>query len=264
MGLLLIVLAAIYGSLYYFTLTKPRNQKDSFGLISLAIAIALASVAVPVQFELHIWTTLVWSLEIPLLMWSVLRFSLPVLRVFSYLIFGLVTGYLLFFKATMESANFTIFLNERFLSFVIGICAIYLTAYLLWKKREALTNWKRPFKAFLINANFLTLFILSLEIWSFFDHLTGNNRGPQLLSLTGVWAVYGVGLLAIGIWKRVRLVRLLSLILILITILKVFVYDVWFLEQIYRVIAFIGLGILLIVSGYFYQRFRKNIRNFIR
>jgi uncharacterized membrane protein len=40
----------------------------------------------------------------------------------------------------------------------------------------------------------------------------------------------------------------------------VFVYDVFKLEMAYRIGAFVGLGVLLLVSAYLYQRYSKIIR----
>ena len=57
--------------------------------------------------------------------------------------------------------------------------------------------------------------------------------------------------------------RLAGLALFAIPIIKVFVYDVFALEQVYRIIAFVGLGLLLLASGYLYQRYRDAIRGFV-
>ena len=88
-------------------------------------------------------------------------------------------------------------------------------------------------------------------------------RSARNLSLTALWAVYAVILLVVGILRRLRPVRLAALGLLAIPIIKVFVYDVFALEQVYRIIAFVGLGILLIASGYLYQRHRKAIMGFL-
>ncbi|MCJ7744146.1 MAG: DUF2339 domain-containing protein, partial [Dehalococcoidales bacterium] len=94
--------------------------------------------------------------------------------------------------------------------------------------------------------------------------MTGRAlRSAQNLSLTALWAVYAVILLVIGIAKRWRVVRLGALALLAVSIVKVFVYDVWVLERVYRIIAFVGLGVLLLVSAYLYQRYSKAIRGFL-
>jgi uncharacterized membrane protein len=50
------------------------------------------------------------------------------------------------------------------------------------------------------------------------------------------------------------------LVLLLVAIGKVFAFDVFKLELGYRISAFVGLGILLLVSAYLYQRYSKVIK----
>jgi len=85
-------------------------------------------------------------------------------------------------------------------------------------------------------------------------------RNAQNLSLTAVWAIYAVIGLVIGIMKRWRYVRLGALAFLVFPIIKVFVYDVFKLEMGYRIGAFVGLGLLLLVSAYLYQRYSKVIK----
>ena len=103
-------------------------------------------------------------------------------------------------------------------------------------------------------ANFFTLWLLTAEVINYFD---------TPLALTALWAIYAVVLLVVGMVKQWRSVRLYALALLAIPIIKVFVYDVRALKELYRIIAFIGLGVLLLVSAYLYQRYSKSIRGFI-
>ena len=88
-------------------------------------------------------------------------------------------------------------------------------------------------------------------------------QNAQNLSLTVLWAVYAATSLVVGIAKRWRPVRLGALALLAVAIAKVFIYDVWVLEQVYRIVAFVGLGLLLVVSAYLYNRYSKAIRGFL-
>ena len=85
----------------------------------------------------------------------------------------------------------------------------------------------------------------------------------QNLSITGLLATYAALLLAAGIVGRRRNVRLAALGLLAIPIAKVFLYDVFTLETAYRIAAFVGLGIILVVGGYAYQRFGKSAVGFL-
>jgi uncharacterized membrane protein len=105
-----------------------------------------------------------------------------------------------------------------------------------------------------VAANFFTIWLLTAEVVAYFD---------TSLALTALWAIYAVALLVVGMVKQWRVVRLFALALLIIPIGKVFVYDVFALKELYRIIAFIGLGVLLLTSAYLYQRYSKSIKEFI-
>jgi uncharacterized membrane protein len=61
-------------------------------------------------------------------------------------------------------------------------------------------------------------------------------------------------LMIIGFLRRSAFVRWQALILIAVTIVKVFVYDVSQLDRAYRIVSFIVLGALLLAISFAYQR----------
>jgi uncharacterized membrane protein len=65
---------------------------------------------------------------------------------------------------------------------------------------------------------------------------------------------YGAILMTLGLWRRSAFVRWQALVLIAVTIAKVFVYDVSELDRAYRILSFIVLGVLLIAISFVYQR----------
>jgi len=78
----------------------------------------------------------------------------------------------------------------------------------------------------------------------------------QQLSLSGVWLLYSIALMVIGIIRRVQAVRITSIVLFGITILKIFILDLSFLDTLYRIFAFIGLGLILLAVSFVYQRYK--------
>jgi uncharacterized membrane protein len=69
-----------------------------------------------------------------------------------------------------------------------------------------------------------------------------------------LWMAYGALLMVVGFWRRSPFVRWQALLLIAVTIVKVFVYDVAQLDRGYRIVSFIVLGVLLLVISFVYQR----------
>ena len=210
-----------------------------------------------------------WAGEFVALLWLARPVRLPQLRYFGYGVFVLTTGRLLFFDTAVGIHSFQPIFNGRFLAYAAGIVAAYLGFLLLRRDRDLVPEWKTPASTFAIAANFLTLWLLSFEIWNFFDNRVLNGmahsaaQNAQNLSLTALWLVYAVILLVVGIARRSRAVRLGGLILIAVSIIKVFVYDVFTLQPVYRIIAFIGLGILLLVGGFLYQKYSARIKEFL-
>ncbi len=70
-----------------------------------------------------------------------------------------------------------------------------------------------------------------------------------------VWLVYALVLLGIGIAAKSKLPRYVSLAVLLITVLKAFLFDMADLSGLLRVSTFLILGLTLIGIGYLYQRF---------
>jgi uncharacterized membrane protein len=81
----------------------------------------------------------------------------------------------------------------------------------------------------------------------------------QQLSLSGVWLVFSIALMTIGILRRSRALRVTSIVLFGATILKIFIYDLSFLDTLYRIFSFIGLGVILLGVSYAYQRYKDLI-----
>ncbi|MEW6509956.1 MAG: DUF2339 domain-containing protein [Bacteroidota bacterium] len=93
------------------------------------------------------------------------------------------------------------------------------------------------------------------------DDVSLHERLENLeqLSLSGVWLFYSIIIMVVGFWRRSRALRIGSIVLFGITILKIFIYDLSFLETLYRIFSFIGLGIILLAVSYTYQRYKSLI-----
>jgi uncharacterized membrane protein len=77
--------------------------------------------------------------------------------------------------------------------------------------------------------------------------------------LSSVWLLYSVSLMVAGLWRRAQGLRIMAIVLFGITILKIFIYDLSFLETLYRIFSFVGLGVILLGVSYLYQRYKAII-----
>ncbi|MBI5474652.1 MAG: DUF2339 domain-containing protein [Ignavibacteriae bacterium] len=99
-----------------------------------------------------------------------------------------------------------------------------------------------------------------LDAWnSDLNVLANSLRNQQQLTLSGVWLVYSIVLMIVGIWRRRRNIRMVAIGLFGLTILKIFIYDLSFLETLYRIFSFMGLGVILLGVSYLYQRYKSII-----
>jgi uncharacterized membrane protein len=71
---------------------------------------------------------------------------------------------------------------------------------------------------------------------------------------SAVWLVFGILLLAAGIFLQSTMVRAASALVIAIVVFKVFLFDMAALTGVLRAASFLGLGAVLIVIGRLYQR----------
>ncbi|HEY6257984.1 MAG TPA: DUF2339 domain-containing protein [Xanthobacteraceae bacterium] len=90
----------------------------------------------------------------------------------------------------------------------------------------------------------------------------GATGDAEQYTYSAVWLAFGVALLAAGSWLRSQPVRFASAAVTILTVFKVFLVDMSNLTGIYQALSFIGLGIVLLGIGRFYQRllFRPTAR----
>ncbi len=269
-----LLLAIFYGGLAYITLRRSADNAR-LSLFALAIALLLVTVAIPVQLGNRAWTTVAWASEGAILMWLSFTLRMHQLRYYSYAVFTIMSIRLLFFDTQVNIGSFQPIFNARFLAFLVSIAALYFSGRLLLDEWKSSRQGRLVVTLFFVAANFFSLWLLSVEVLNIFDNqiaaLTSQEamahraslRSAQSLSLTAVWTIYAVILLVVGITRRWRPVRIGALALIVVAIGKVFVYDVFTLGLVYRIIAFVGLGLLLLISAYLYQRYSKGIRGFL-
>ena len=115
-------------------------------------------------------------------------------------------------------------------------------------------------------ASVVTLGLLSSEISAFWSlRATAAGARPDAYSFAReltwsiTWAGYAAGLIAVGIRRRYRPVRLFGIGTFLVTVAKVAAVDLSALGQIYRVLSVAALGLLLLVASFLYQRSRGRL-----
>lgn len=99
---------------------------------------------------------------------------------------------------------------------------------------------------------------LSLEVRRAFQGSQlsfGATSDAEWYSYSLAWLVFAALLLAVALWRHVAPLRYASLVLVLVTVAKVFLIDMSALTGVYRALSFIGLGLALVGVGWLYRRF---------
>ena len=260
-------LAAAY--LVLSSLFKRRAGSDQdvvkvINLLHIAVAIAFITIAIPLKLNAH-WITIGWLIESAVLLFVAVRTRADFLRYFAGATLSLGIARLLFFD------NFdvqTLLFNPRFATYLVAIGILGGIAAI--GERFA-SSREMPFVRFAgIGVNLLALIALTLEALDYFGrqaaswyqrHPAGGYGGPlqqiefaRNFSYSAIWLAYGAGLMMFGFGRRSAFVRWQALVLIAVTIGKVFIFDASGLQQGYRILSFIALGAVLMAISYIYHR----------
>lgn len=160
-----------------------------------------------------------------------------------------------FDRTLAESATLA---NPRFAAFAASAVAFWLVAK--W------TSTARAALAVYIAGHAILLSGLSMEIESWATRTAAHENLASVVTagVSIMLAAYAVSMIGVGAWTATTVNRLLGLSLIGLVILKLYLYDVWLLARLYRTIAFVALGALLVLSSYVYSRYRDRIESLWR
>jgi uncharacterized membrane protein len=104
----------------------------------------------------------------------------------------------------------------------------------------------------------LTFVWITLEVrHSFHGSLLwlGATTDAEWYAYSGAWLLYGAALLVLGIWRDSIAVRQASIVVLLISVCKVFLFDMGEIGGLYRVASFLFLGLSLFLLSIIYTRF---------
>lgn len=291
LGSIIISVGLLYFIFAYISYIRS-NYEITLSSMLAGVGIICIIAAIPVQLSGTI-VTILFSIQALVFIWLSIRFKSWEMQAFSSGIFLVVIFRLLFIDfENFDLASYQIVFNERFLVFFVAILCLSASSYFYFlemkKKEEKLYTRNLFFKITnknidsirenlsirnlfiftIVAANFFIVWSISFEITSVFDSNifdfdNDTKSYAKALGLTIFWGIYAGILLIIGISKRSYQIRSAAIFLLAIPVVKLFVYDTFNLEQIYRIISYVFLGILLIIGGFMYQKYEDRIKEFI-
>ena len=274
LGLVALSLSLLY-ALITFVAMRREGAPRELAVVSLPMSIIFLTIAVPLQLT-GVWITVAWAAQGAALMWTGFFLNRTSTRVLGLGVIALSLVRLVLYDTSINLDEFTLVLNERFPVFVAAIAAFYAAAYIYWRYRDRIEDWeKRAVQVLATIANVLTLAVLSLEAADYFyaraaepflyDRTVVNG---VLLSLTLIWALYAAGLLAVGLTRRLELVRLGGLALLAVVVVKLLLVDTLQIEPDLRsfiavlnplFLTFVTVLAVLAATAYLYRRAQSHL-----
>jgi uncharacterized membrane protein len=258
MGLLAVAVASAHLTLGA-ELWKRHGADTRPILLSLGIAVAFLTLAIPIQFHAY-RITMAWSLEAAALTWIAARLRSRPLLYGSLLIVAMLAIRLGAIDSWMypDPNSYSAVANARFLTFCIAALSAWLSAWWAGDKVVALVDYAA--------GHFFMLWGMSLEVIGWVERTTPsqNQLSVKTVSISILFALYAVILVSVGVGTRTAVNRIAGLGLIGFVVLKLYVFDVWQLGRIYRISAFVALGALLLATSFLYSHFRNLIESWWR
>ncbi len=214
----------------------------------------------PVQFDRE-WITLGWALEGLALIWLFRKVPHRGLRVAGTLLLAVAFARLALNPEVWEYHPRAPLRLWNWYLYAYGVTTLCLLAgaRLFGEPRpHLLERAARPFLYTL--GTLLAFLLLNIEIADYFSigpTLTFSFSGDFARDMTYsiAWALFAFVLLLVGMWLKSRAARYAGLALLLVTLAKLFLHDLANLGQLYRIGAFIGVALVLIIASFIYQRF---------
>lgn len=203
--------------------------------------------------------SMLWSVSATLLLFLGCRWRQESLRITALCVgSGALLG--LLWGALLPHPVGPPILNPRLAAFAMALAALEMSSGLLRRSEGQRQEWEAPLPVgFRFLALFLGLWALtqeSYEVCRFAQTVLGDNwRRWGQMAISLVWSLFGAMLLIGGIHRRYQPLRVAALGLLCATVVKVFLFDLGFLNGPSRVLSLGGLGVSLLFISWLYSRF---------
>lgn len=263
MGAFAIGMALLYATAARVLLNRLETSGREV-LLLIAIALTFVTMAIPIQLRSN-WITIAWAVEGVAILWAALEIRSVRLRWHAFALFALAFCKLLFWDTPQgQRPVFTPIFNRYFLSSVAVLACFLGAIYLFERARERkLIESQAPRYIIGLAAAVAFWIVISVETYTYFAaraslEKEGSAVAHQLwlgqMALSVVWALYAGALAAVGFIRRAGPIRWVSLVVFAITVLKAVFVDIAELQQLYRIIVFFVLGMLLLAVAWAYHK----------
>jgi uncharacterized membrane protein len=263
MGAFAILMALLYAGIAKLLLVRGVKSRRDI-LLLIAVALTFVTIAIPIQLRSN-WITIAWAVEGVAILWAGLEIESMRLRAHAFALFVLAFGKFLFWDTPYGyRPAFTPVFNRYFLS-SLAVIGCYIAAVYLFDRaaKRNLADARVTKLVIALCAAFAFWLLISIETQTYFAGRALAEKIPTeaeherwlgQMALSVLWSAYAAALAAFGFVRRVAAARWAALALFAFTIVKVMIVDLAQLQQLYRIIVFFVLGILLLLVAWGYHR----------
>jgi hypothetical protein len=249
-------------------LFKQGNRFSDAFVITLAMASLFLIITIPMIFTKH-WITFFWAAQAFCLLIMAVKLNRGAVYTGSYLLFAIALFKLFFVDYTLQGAfnfnfdslriqaGFDYLLIERYIAWCGVLGLLFFAGGMLARQgvRNVVSDVKDSVIMYTIFG--IGLFVvLNFETASFFyDYLPA----ARFAFISGLWACFAAALMIIGFVYNAYGVRKTSIALFLITLIKVFLFDMDNMSTPWRILSFMVLGVILIAVSFYYHKFKDKL-----
>lgn len=143
---------------------------------------------------------------------------------------------------------------------LIRYALIAAAALLLVLGQRTLKHIVRDNGLLVLYSVFIQVVALTIISFEYVNWAGLSQAGNEYkLGLSILWSVYALGLVVLGISKKKRHWRLTGICFFIVTLIKLFLYDLKQTTTISKTISFISLGVILLLVSYLYNRYKDVI-----
>jgi uncharacterized membrane protein len=237
----------------------PAEEKKGEGpspvrVLFTGLALTFATLAIPVRLDGK-WITIAWAVEGAVLVWSGFATRVRLLRGVGLFLFAVTALRLV--AVAIPAERFL--LNPRFATFLVAVVCFAAGLHFARSHQGELGGDEDNFFSVVgVAVNVFLLWALSAEVYDLFERrqaLGGVEAElAQQLALSLLWILYATVLTIVGFRTAQAGLRWQGLLLFGLVVGKAFLYDLSFLERVYRIVSFVALGVVLLVVSFLYQK----------
>lgn len=245
-------MAAFYTLLLWAGLFRRLNDRP---LLYTWLTLGAASLATAFPLALgRNFLVAAWAAQGVAMIWIAVRVKSPFLRFLGDVFFLLAALRWMLFELKPDFLHPSAYDFDTFSGRLLTLGALTAAAFFAGRLlRSGGEDEQRSGNCFLSFGVAGLFLYLTAEAWWLlrFELPSAEAGGVSVL-----WGLFALAAVTVGVVRRLRPLRRLGLILFLVTVIKIFFYDLARVDSFYRIIAFILLGVALLAGAFIYIKFR--------